>query len=106
MNDAAKLGNSVLLHYTLILLWSYLWNDLFNKGLIFEIMLPNKYLLFGHLTQVTYCYGDVSIFVRHLLTSSFQKLSDQSLSNLVCSIFRESRLEILNFMTPGQGFLC
>ena len=43
--------------------------------------------------------------VRRALTSSPQKLLGQSLQNLVCSISRGSRPEIVNFMTPGAGVL-
>ena len=43
--------------------------------------------------------------VRRPLTSSSQELLSQSLPNLVCSICRLRRQEIVNFMTPGAGAL-
>ena len=54
----------------------------------------------AYVTQLTYCYGMASIVVRRPLTFSYQKLLNQSWPNLVCSIFRVRRQEIVNFMTP------
>ena len=49
---------------------------------------------------MTYCYGLASVVVRRALTSSSQELLGQSSPNLVCSICRVRRQEIVNFMTP------
>ena len=38
--------------------------------------------------------------MRHTLTSSSQELLCQSYPNLICSIYRVRRQEIINFMTP------
>ena len=58
----------------------------------------------GHLSHS----GDLLLWVgvrRRPLTSSPQKLLGQSLPNMVCSIIRGGRPEIVNFMTPGAGVL-
>ena len=49
---------------------------------------------------MTYCYGLASVFVHGPLTSSSQELLGQSKPNLVCSICRVGRQEIINIMTP------
>ena len=65
----------------------------FNPSSIWSLMMLG-------ITRKTYCYGLASVVVRRALTSSPQKLLGQSLPNLVCSIIRGSRPEIVNFMTP------
>ena len=54
------------------------------------------FLFLGHLSY----YGLASVVVRRALTSSSQELLGQSEPNLVCSICRVRRQEIVNFMTP------
>ena len=52
-----------------------------------------------------YCYGLTSVVVRRALTPSSHELLSKSLPNLVCSICRVRRQNIINFMitTPRGG---
>ena len=60
-----------------------------------------SFLLHSHadVTEVTNCYEMASIVVRCPLTFFYQKLLSQSWPNLLCSIFRVRRQEIVNCIT-------
>ena len=84
----------------------YIFEDYSALTVFFLILSFNQiYTFLGHMSYS----GDLLLWVgvRRPLTFSSQELPGQSLPNLVCSICRVRRQEIVNFMTPtprGDNF--